>query len=85
MNCRTVGGARHQPVEYIELPDKMALPNPADRGIAGHLARILTPKGNETDAGPASGRHSRSFAPGMAGADHQDVVHGPVLADECST
>ena len=77
MDRRAVRGARHQTVEHVELAHQMALADAADRGIARHLAGILGAEGEQADARAAAGRGSRSLAAGMAGTDHQNVVHDP--------
>ncbi len=75
MDRGAVGGARHQPVEHVELAHQMALANPADRRVARHLPDILGAEGQQADARAAPGRGSRSLAAGMAGADDEHVIH----------
>jgi len=58
----------------------MALADAADRRVARHLAGILRPERKQSDARAAARRGSRSFAPSMAGADHQYVKHIRALA-----
>ncbi len=85
MDRRAVGGARHQPIEHVELADEVALADAADRRIARHLSRVFGAEGQQADARAAAGRGSRSFAAGMAGADDDDVKHRAALADQCFT
>ena len=75
MDRGAVGGARHQPVEHVELAHQMTLADAADRRIARHLAEILGAEGQQADARAAARRGGRRFAPGVAGADDQYVVH----------
>ena len=75
-----VGGARHQPVEHVELADQMALADPADRRVARHLPDVFGAEGQQADARAAPGRGRRSFAAGMAGADDEHVVHARPLS-----
>jgi hypothetical protein len=82
---RLIGGPRHQPVEHVELADEMALANPSDRRITRHLTGIFGLKSEQADARTAAGRGSRSFASGVAGADHQHVKHARALAHHCFT
>jgi hypothetical protein len=60
----------------------MALADPANRRIARHLACIFRTKSEQADARAAASRGSRSLASGMAGADHQNVVHVHALAEQ---
>jgi hypothetical protein len=82
VDCSTIGGARHQTVEDIELTDEMALADTADGRVTGHLPNIFGTKRKQRDTGSAARRSSRSFATGMAGADHQNVVHDGALAQQ---
>jgi hypothetical protein len=75
MDRRAIGRARHQPVEDVELADEMALAHASNRRIARHLSGILRTKGDQPHARPAPGRGCRSFTSGVAGTDHQNVVH----------
>jgi hypothetical protein len=53
----------------------MALADPADRGITRHLAGILGAEGEQGDARAATRRGSGGLAPGVAGADHDNIEH----------
>src|SRR6185369_3850981 len=75
MDRRPIRRTRHQPVEHIEFADQVALADPADRRVARHLAGVLGAERQQPDARAAPRGRRRSFASGMAGADHQDVVH----------
>jgi hypothetical protein len=85
MDRGTIRGSRHQSVENVELADEMALADPADRRVARHLPGILGPECDKANARAAAGRGSRSLASGMAGANHQYVVHSLALADQSFT
>jgi hypothetical protein len=75
MDRRAIGRSRHQSVENVDLTDKMSLADTADRGIARHLPSVFAAKREQSHARAATGRGSRSLAPGMAGADYEYVVH----------
>jgi hypothetical protein len=64
-----IGGARHEAVEDIELADKMAFADAANRRIARHLPEIVTAKRQQPDLGAAARRRRRSFAACVARAD----------------
>jgi hypothetical protein len=75
MDRGSIRRARHQPVEHVELADQMTLPNATDRRVARHLSGIFPPERQQPDARPAARGSGSSLAPGMAGADHQNIVH----------
>ena len=58
----------------------MTLADAADRRVARHLAGILGAEGEQADARAAASRGGRGLAAGMAGADHQNVVHARALS-----
>jgi len=80
-----VGGARHQPIKHVELAHQMAFANATDGWVARHLPDILGAKGQETNPRTAARGGSRCLAAGMAGANHHNVVHSRLLADQCFT
>jgi hypothetical protein len=82
MDCRAICGARHQSVENVELANQVTLADPADRRIARHLASVLGAEREQPDTRASASRGSRGLASGMAGADHQNIMHGPPLADQ---
>jgi hypothetical protein len=53
----------------------MSLADAANGRIARHLANVLSSEGEQSDARPSTRSGCRSFASGMAGADHQNIVH----------
>ncbi len=70
------GGIRHPPhqaIQRIDLAHQMALAEPADGRIAGHLADGGEPVRHQRRARAHAGRGSRSLAAGMAAADDDDV------------
>jgi hypothetical protein len=85
MDRSPIGRTRHEPVEDVELTNEVPLADAANRRVARHLPRIFGPKREQSDARAPASRGSRSFASGMAGADHQDVVHRHALADQSFT
>ena len=52
----------------------MALSRSADRGIAGHKGNIIKIKGKQNGLATHFSSGHRCLAPGMARADHYDVV-----------
>ena len=68
-----VGDAAHQAVEGIDLAHQVALAEPADGRIAGHLADRGERVGDERRAGAHAGSRGRGFAAGMAAAHHDHV------------
>jgi hypothetical protein len=85
MDCRAIGGARHQTIENVQLADQVTLADAADRRVAGHLPDVFAPKRDQSDAGAAPSRGGRGFTAGVAGPDDKNIVHGPSLADPCFT
>ena len=81
---RSVRRARHQAVEHVELANEMPFPDPADRRVARHLPGVFGTESEQADARAAPRRGRRSLAPGMAGADHQNVMHPNRLAHHVS-
>ena len=75
-----VGRARHQAVEDVELADQMTFADTADRRIARHLADVLGPEGDKSDARATARRGGGSLASGMAGTNDQDVEHAEALS-----
>jgi hypothetical protein len=75
MDRSPVRSARHHAIEYVELAHEMALAHAANRGIARHLTNVFGTEGKQPNARAAPGSRSRSLAPGMAGADHQNIMH----------
>ena len=73
LDAGRVGGARHDPVQRVDLAHQMALAEAADRRIAGHLADRCEPMGDERGRGAAARRRGRGFAARMPAADDNDV------------
>ena len=71
------GGVRHAPhqaVERIDLAHEMALAEPADGRVAGHLADGGEAVRDQRRARAHAGGRRGGLAAGMAAADHNDVV-----------
>ena len=68
----------HHPVEGVDLPDQMALAQPADGGIAGHLADGRRVMGDQQGPRPTPRRGRRGLAAGVPAAHDDDVktIHG---------
>ena len=73
-----IGRPGHHPVEGIDLPDQMALAQPADGGIAGHLADGRRVVGEQQGPRATARRGRRGFAAGVPTAHDDDVktIHG---------
>jgi hypothetical protein len=80
VNRSVIGSPGHQAIEDIELANEMSLAHPANRRVARHLPGILGAEGQQPNARAAAARRGRSFASGMAGADHQDIEHAAGLS-----
>jgi len=68
-----VGGAPHEPPEGIHLAHEMTLADPADGGVAAHLAQGLDVVGEQQRPRPGPGRGERSLGAGVSAADHDDL------------
>ena len=79
MDGGAIGGLGHDPTHCVDFPDQVAFPNPADRGVATHLAEIVGPEGQQRDARTPARRSASRFAPGMAAADDQHVEHSRAI------
>ncbi len=73
LDAGLVGDAAHQPVEGIDLAHQMALAEPADGRVAGHLADGREAVGDERRPGAQARGRGRGLAAGMAAADDDDI------------
>ena len=64
----------HDPVQRIDLADQVTLAEASDRGVAGHGPDGVAAMGDERRPGAHPGCRGRRFRPGMAAADHHNVV-----------
>ena len=64
----------HDAAERVDFPDQMALADPADRGIAAHLADRLDVVCQQQRARADPRARERGFGAGVAAADDDDVV-----------
>jgi hypothetical protein len=85
VDCRMISGTCHEPIKDIELTNQMPLPDTADRWIAGHLSGVFSAERQQSHTRAAPGSGGRSFAPSMAGADYQNIMHDLPLADQSFT
>ena len=69
-----VGGCGHRAAERVDLAHEMALADPADRGIAAHLADGLDVVRQKQRARAGPRARERGFRAGVAAADDDDVV-----------
>ncbi len=81
LDAGQVGCLCHGTTQGIDLLDQMALADPADGGIAGHLAQRLDVMRQQQGAGTATCRCQSGFGTGMTTADHDDlktvgILHG---------
>ncbi len=75
-----VGDLAHLAAEGVDLADEVALGRAADGGVAGHEGDVLQVHAEEEGPAPHAGGRQRCLAAGVAGADHDDVVHlDPIL------
>ncbi len=73
LDAALVGRAAHQAVQRVDFADQMALPEPADRRIAGHRPDGGEPMRHERRPGAHPRSRGRGFAAGVAAADHDDI------------
>ena len=64
----------HFAAQRVDLADKMALCGPADRGIAGHHGNGIELDAHSERPHAKTRAGKRRFAPGMAKADHDDII-----------
>ena len=79
LDAALVGDTPHQAIKGIDLADEMPLPQPADRGIAGHGADGRKAMGDQRRPRAHARGRSRRLTAGMAAADHDDIearIHG---------
>jgi hypothetical protein len=74
LDAGLIGCAAHDAAQCVHLAYNCALRNPADSGIAGHLADGLEILGEEEGAGAAARGESCSLGSGVAAADHDHIV-----------
>ena len=74
LDAGLVGDPAHQPVQRVDLADEMALAEPADGRIAGHLADGGEAVGDQRRPRAKPRRGGSGLAAGMAAADDDDVV-----------
>ena len=74
LDAGPVDDPRHLPAQGIDLLHEVPLGKAADRGVAGHERDAVQVHGQHQRGAAHAGGGKRSFAPGMAGADHDDVV-----------
>ncbi len=81
MDCRSIGGAAHQPIERIDLADQMALADSADRRVAAHRPNCLEVESHQGRARAHPGSNGRSLDPGVPAANNDDIELRHPLAD----
>ncbi len=74
LDSRRIRDPAHQPIQRINLAHQMALAQPANRRVAGHLAngRNLVCQQKCASAHPRRGR--RGFTAGVPAPDHDDII-----------
>jgi hypothetical protein len=76
LDARFVSGKGHRSAEGVDLFDEMALADPADRRVAGHLSQRLDAVCQQKRAATHARGRERGFASGMAAADHDHIEFG---------
>ncbi len=88
LDAGRIGGARHHPVQRVDLAHQMALAQAADGRIAGHLADRRETVGHQRGSRAAARGRGRGFASRMPAADDNDVkshfARPPVSRETCS-
>jgi len=69
-----VGNFAHDAAESVDFPDEMALGDAADGGVAAHLGDEVEVHGDERGLEAHVGGGHGGFAPGVSGADDNDIV-----------
>ena len=73
LDPRLIRQAPHGPSERIDLTDDLALAEPADGGVAAHLAEFVEAEGDEGDGAAEAAGGEGGFEAGVATADDGDV------------
>ena len=73
LDAGPIGDAAHQPVQRIDLADQMALAEPADGRVAGHLADGLELVGDQRRACAHARGGGGRLAAGMSAANYNDI------------
>ena len=74
LNAGLVGDAAHQPVQRVDLADQMALAEPANGRIAGHLADGLDLVRDQRRARAHARGRGRGLATGVSAANHDHII-----------
>jgi hypothetical protein len=74
LNACLVGQFTHHAPQGVYLADEMAFGQAADGGIAGHLGNRFQMDGHQAGLEPHATHGSGSLAPGVACADHDDII-----------
>ncbi|AUW45057.1 hypothetical protein CUJ84_Chr004755 [Rhizobium leguminosarum] len=73
LNACNIGDATHQAIHRIDLPNQMALAQPANRRITGHDSDRLPPMRNQSGFCPEARSCAGSLRPRMAATDHNHI------------
>jgi hypothetical protein len=73
LDSGSVNDAPHDSAERIDLPHQMTFRNAADRGITRHLTHHIEIERDQAGFRAESRSRGRSFTPGVAGANHNDI------------
>jgi hypothetical protein len=74
LNGGRVGGLGHFATKGIDLADEMAFRESANGRVATHLSHGIRIHRKESGRKTHSRAGKRSFTPGVAGTDHDDIV-----------
>jgi hypothetical protein len=80
LDTRGVGGAPHDSIESVDLPNEVAFAEPAYRGIAGHFPDGLKAVREKKRARARAPSRARRFATGMPAANNNHIPGHNVLA-----
>ncbi len=73
LDAALVGDPAHQAVQGVDLPDQMALAEPADRRVTGHRADGRKPVRDQRRRRAHARGRRRGLAAGMSATDHDDI------------
>ena len=82
MNTRLVRCHSHGPTQGINFLDQMAFADPANSGVAAHLAQGVYIMGQQKSRCAGTRGCQCRFCPCMAASDHNNVVVSGVLHDD---
>ena len=73
MDARKIREPPHRAAERVDLAHQLPFAQAADRGVAGHQRDRVEAQVQQQRFAPHARGGERGFAPGVAGADDDDV------------